>query len=82
MDENEEAEFVIAAGVQGKPLAYANHNGDLVDLKGAQTYGYGEAVQRAEAFAERLGRSVWVAPLLFGIPDRETAEYFGPLKPA
>ncbi len=79
MNGEDEAAFVIsAAGRQGDAMAYANHNGALVELKGAQTYGYDEAVQRAGEMAARLRASVWVAPLLFGVPDMETAEYFAP----
>lgn len=79
MNREDEAAFVVAAARrQGAALTYANHNGDFVDLTGAQTYGYDEAVQRAAEMAGRLGASVWVAPLLFGIPDMETAEYFAP----
>ena len=79
MNREDEAKFVIsAAGRQGEAMVYANHNGNLVDLKGAQTYGYDEAVQRAGEMAARLGASVWVAPLLFGFPDVESAEYFAP----
>ena len=82
MSEEDEAEFVIAAGTrQGKPLSYANHNGNLVGLAGAQAYGYDEAVQLASKMAARLVTPVWVAPLLFGVPDMETAVYFSPPAP-
>lgn len=79
MTSDDEALFVIAATVrQGEPLSYANHNGDLVSLGGAQTFAHGAAIEKAREATVALGRAVWVAPLLFGIPDMDSAEWFSP----
>ena len=72
MVQSDEAEFVIVGGrLSHGALGYQNHNGDFVDLPGAATYGFDEALVKAADTALALTATVYVAPLLFGIPDMD-----------
>ena len=79
MSDAEEAEFVIA-GSRGSavPLGYDDGRGHLVDLSGAQRYDLEQALEAAQALANEKVQTVWVAPLLFGVPDMESAAQISP----
>lgn len=74
-----DAEFVIFAGrLSDGSVGYANHNGDLVALPRARTWDYRQVMDMARNLALSTGRGVWVAPLLFGIPDVESLAWIDP----
>ncbi|CAM2917558.1 hypothetical protein [Brevundimonas diminuta] len=69
----DDAEFVIFGGrLDNGSVGYANHNGDFVALTRAETWGYQKALETARELAASIRRGVWVAPLLFGLPDVES----------
>lgn len=75
----DEAEFVVFGGrLANGSVGYANHNGDFVALCRAGTWGYHKALETARSLAESMKRGVWVAPLLFGIPDVESLTWITP----
>lgn len=75
----DEAEFVIFAGrLANGSVGYANHNGDFVALTRAETWDYRKALETARNLATSIRRGVWVAPLLFGIPDVESLMWIEP----
>lgn len=74
-----DAEFVIFAGrLPDGSMGYANHNGDLVALPRARTWDYRQVMETARNLALSMGRGVWVAPLLVGIPDVESLAWIAP----
>lgn len=75
----DEAEFVIFGGrLADGSVGYANHNGDFVALTRAETWGYRKALEAAQNIAASIRRGVWIAPLLFGIPDVESLTWIEP----
>lgn len=79
MSDIDEAEFVIFGGrLSDGSVGYANDNGDLVRLERARTWTYDEAIERAKLLADASNEPLNVAPLLFGIPDADNAEYISP----
>ncbi|HCQ53244.1 MAG TPA: hypothetical protein DIV82_03790 [Brevundimonas diminuta] len=78
-DMRDEVEFVIFGGrLADGSVGYANHNGDFVALTRAETWGYQRALEAARNIAASIRRGVWVAPLLFGIPDVESLTWIDP----
>lgn len=79
MTDQTDAEFVIFGGrLKSGSVGYANDNGDFVPFDRAQLWNYEGAMTRARDLAVSIGRSVFVAPLLFGIPDVEVLEMVSP----
>lgn len=79
MTNHDNTEFVVFGGrLTNGSVGYANHNGDFVALTRAETWGYDEAMQTARNLAAAIHRGVWVAPLLFGIPDVESLTWVTP----
>lgn len=69
----DDAEFVIFGGrMDTGSVGYANHNGDFVSLTRAETWGRQTALDIARDLAASIRGGVWVAPLLFGLPDVES----------
>ncbi|WP_292035676.1 MULTISPECIES: hypothetical protein [unclassified Brevundimonas] len=75
-----DAEFVIfGSRLNNGSVGYANDNGDFVPFDRARIWTvYEAAMTRARALAESIRQTVYVAPLLFGIPDLEVMETLSP----
>lgn len=79
MTEQTDAEFVIFGGrLKSGSVGYANDNGDFVPFDRAQLWSHERAMTRARDLATSISRTVFVAPLLFGIPDVEVLERVSP----
>ncbi len=79
MIEQTDAEFVIFGGrLKSGSVGYANDNGDFVPFDRAQLWSHERAMTRARDLATSISRTVFVAPLLFGIPDVEVLERVSP----
>jgi len=71
MTADKDARFVISAPRrQGQAMGFLNHNGDVVEAAGgAAPYGFETAYEAATGLAARLGRTVYIQPLLLGEID-------------
>ncbi len=79
MTDQTDAELVIFGGrLKSGSVGYANDNGDFVPFERAQLWNHERAMTRARDLAVSIGRTVFVAPLLCGIPDVEVLEMVSP----
>lgn len=71
MTADEDARFFVSAPRrQGQAMGFLNHNGDVVEAQGgAAPYAFEAAYEAAAGLAARLGRTVYIQPLLLGEID-------------